>query len=539
MHPLLFTLTVYTLFNTPAASASSDIDPITKNANHVFNVIHDSMRQWGSSLHHNGVSFFLATVPTGTQLYHGTSKAMPVRGTEWLAFEPEHAMVFARPRWGPPPGSGPPGGDKDEREEEGQRRYRDELRRPELQAPFDGRFDPPSPSAWDLSNTDNAGYLHTYAAAKDLRLLYIDGMSAAKTDKGTLDSQDVLLFNGTTATSPRRGMTGESERARKACEMAEHDWAGRIDGVLRMEAGFEVILCRFQRDLVPVRIVQVKSGDHDDPVKDSRKGREAGPDRDYKKGKGKGDGGPGLGPGPDSSRWVRAVTARYDGIGGNRVSLNYERFVTAFSHELDLFPPDATLPRLNHLSYAELKPIQKELEGLILTHDASEQSWNWQATTDMIVTRYSDELSYLASGKVATIEAFRDHIELLLSPFLDYSQRNELAEVERCATQFLPVHAPGTVAARAVSTVTSRICSTLLGTSSERDLISAVDKVQALMDELDWTTWKRCRGCEANEICVVPIWPMGTMADYDNPQCKEASYPYDHNGETYWERMPH
>jgi hypothetical protein len=34
----------------------------------------------------------------------------------------------------------------------------------------------------------------TYAAAKDLRLLYLDGMSAAKTSKGTLDSQDAVLF---------------------------------------------------------------------------------------------------------------------------------------------------------------------------------------------------------------------------------------------------------------------------------------------------------------------------------------------------------
>lgn len=69
----------------------------TKNANHIFNTIQDSMRQWGSSLHHNGVSYFLARVPAGTQFYHGTSKDTPVIGTEWLAFEPEHAMVFARP----------------------------------------------------------------------------------------------------------------------------------------------------------------------------------------------------------------------------------------------------------------------------------------------------------------------------------------------------------------------------------------------------------------------------------------------------------
>ena len=88
--------------------------PKVPNANHVFNAIHSSMRQWGSSLNHNGMSFFLATVSAGTQLYHGTSKAEEIEGMEWLAFEPEHALMFARPPPGPPPGDdhGPSMGEK-------------------------------------------------------------------------------------------------------------------------------------------------------------------------------------------------------------------------------------------------------------------------------------------------------------------------------------------------------------------------------------------------------------------------------------------
>lgn len=79
------------------------------HANHIFNAIHNSMRQFGSSLHHNGMSFFIATVPAGTHLYHsGMYDDKAVQGTEWLAFEPEHALIFThnpgpknRPR--PPP----------------------------------------------------------------------------------------------------------------------------------------------------------------------------------------------------------------------------------------------------------------------------------------------------------------------------------------------------------------------------------------------------------------------------------------------------
>lgn len=41
------------------------------------------MRQWGSSLNHNGMSFFMATVPTGTRFYHGTWSSERVMGMEW------------------------------------------------------------------------------------------------------------------------------------------------------------------------------------------------------------------------------------------------------------------------------------------------------------------------------------------------------------------------------------------------------------------------------------------------------------------------
>jgi len=51
------------------------------------------MRQFGSTLQHNGMSFAVATLPEDTELYHGTFFQDRINGTEWLAFEPEHAMV--------------------------------------------------------------------------------------------------------------------------------------------------------------------------------------------------------------------------------------------------------------------------------------------------------------------------------------------------------------------------------------------------------------------------------------------------------------
>ncbi|KAJ6009145.1 hypothetical protein N7522_004161 [Penicillium canescens] len=530
---------LYSLLSLSSGLTPNDNSPPLKNANHIFNAIQDSMRQWGSSLHHNGVSFFLATVPAGTQLYHGTSKSSPVNGTEWLAFEPEHAMVFARPRRGPPPGGPPPGDDQDDQERPEGRHG--ELRRRKPRGP-DGRHT----DAWpDKFGEDDAGYLHTYAAAKDLRLLYVDGMSAAKTSKGTLDSQDILLFNGSVGDRPDGGPPGENERARLACEMAEKEWGARIDGLLRMEAGFEIILCAFERDLTPLHITQVKPQDKDEfgPKGGHEHGGIEGRKQDND-GKRRGPGGPprgGPGHGPNSSRWMRAVTARYHGIGGNRVSLNYDHFVTAFSYDVDLFQDESGLPRLGHLSRSELEAIRRDITALIITHDATEKSEDWQVIADMVVTRYSKDLSYFVSGKINSMEALQAEIERVMSPYIDYSDRNEVVEAQRCATQFLPPHSLDSerLAAHSVYSVAHSICSKLLEAGKETHFGSAVQILRDLVDYLDWTTWKECRGCAPDELCVVPIWPMGTVKDYESPSCKDASNPYDRDGESYWGGMRH
>ncbi|KAJ5922342.1 hypothetical protein N7516_010045 [Penicillium verrucosum] len=526
--PWLIPLCGFLGLSTAFAKAPNNEIPI-KNENHIFNVIQDSMRQWGSSLHHNGVSFFLASIPAGTQLYHGTSEATPVNGTEWLAFEPEHAMDGGH----------------------GELRKREPHDTDEKHhGPTGGR----PPMAFD---ENEAGYLHTYAAAKDLRLLYLDGMSAAKTSKGTLDSQDAILFNGALDDSPSRGNGQENERARLACEMAENEWEGRIDGVLRMEAGFEIILCDFGRDLTPVRITQVKQNSEKQrgPSGNRKHGdgggshKEDGDKHHGSPGPGKeddgkrhGPGGPGgPGGGPDSSRWMRAITARYNGIGGNRVSLNFNHFVTAFSHNVDLFRDNPTLPRLASLSPRSRAFLRSEVTSLILTQNAADVSEDWQAITDMIVTRYSKELSYFISGSIESIERLQSEVERVLSPFIDYSERDDVAESERCATQFLPLGALGSggLAVQAVHGVAYKICSSLIEAGKENDLEAAVRVVRDLVGYLDWATWKECSGCAANEICVVPIWPMGTIQDYESPQCKDASNPYDQGGESYWGGMCH
>ena len=138
-----------------------------------------------------------------------------VTGMEWLAFEIEHAENLARSR-GPPPGKGhtrPP---------------------PTLFHEWSGL------GIDNLKDTapDSHGYLHEYRTIRDLRVLYIDGMAAAKSTMETLDLQDFILRN---LTDPH-DVPGDYQRAKDLCKFGA-DW--NIEGFIRMEPGFELILCNF------------------------------------------------------------------------------------------------------------------------------------------------------------------------------------------------------------------------------------------------------------------------------------------------------
>ncbi|KAL4960646.1 uncharacterized protein BDV14DRAFT_139376 [Aspergillus stella-maris] len=458
------------------------------NANHIFNSIHSSMRQWGSSLNHNGMSFYLATVPEGTQLYHGDAKSDPIQGPEWLAFEAEHALVFAHPR--PPHPHGPPGG------KDGKKRGPPPPKKREQQQQ---QILGPMPQ-------QKSGYLHTFAAAKDLRLLYVDGMSAGKTDNGTMDTQDYLLFRNKMGDGG--GMMGENKRAELFCEMVKDKWEGTLDGVLRMEAGFEIILCDFST----LDVLQVAR------VKPAAEGK---PGDGFKM--------------PGEQKWLPAVASRYWNIGGDRVILDYEQFVTAYTYGLDLFPNgEKTQPRLRHLSTTELAPILVDLDSLILGRKAKEPLTDWQTIADMVVERYGARLRFLASGQASSLEHLQEEIEDIVTPFIDYDRRNRSLEVDRCSRQFVKRSTPVTsVAADAVLSVSRSVCATLLDALSHTEYDTIVAQIQGLMDYLGWTTWKYCNGCGDHEICMIPMWPMGTVDDYEHPRCRDYS-KLNGDGPRYW-----
>jgi hypothetical protein len=442
-----------------------------QNANHIFNAIQSCLRHYESALNPYGMAFHLASVPKGTRFYHGTGKADPIVGVEWLAFKPQHSLGFAhRSGW------------------------RREKRSLDEQEPLNSLAD----SHADADVNDDAdddiphGYLHTYAAARDLRLLYIDGMSAGP--GGSAESQDRILFNDTIhspAPGPRPPVGGppaEKERAFQTCRMVEEVWGERIDGVVRTEGDFEIILCRFERDLEVVGITQTRA--QDGPGFGGPRGGK-GKGRPGKGGKGRGGPGGGL-RGPVRGDCC-SIAAKYDQLLGHKVHLDFDHFVSAFSYGLDLFPAGSDWPVLDHIPTELLEPIRRDINDMVNSLEPAVGSFDWQAVADMIVFRYSDELQTLAAGNFSSAEALHERLEGLLEPFIDYRHFGAKGEIiHLCENEFIPGSAPvQSVGGRVVSSISRSICSTLAsGLLDEKDLDETVASFKQLVEFLDWTTWK-------------------------------------------------
>ena len=530
---MLSTLTLSACLLALPAITTADPSPDVAlgNANYIFNSVHHAMRQWGSSLDHNGMSVFLATVPASTEFYHGTSSPRAINGTQWLAFEPEHALNFARcgrgrpGKGGPPP---PPGGPYGEHPPPDHAAFRnqqtplitsdrglglDDRRRkregsdPKDYAPYHARS--------QLDEEPCAGYLHTYRTLRELRLLYVDGQSAAKSDKGTLDVQDLILRTpGSHEQPPNQkpgrgpgGPPGDSLRALELCNSVENEWEGKIDGVLRMEAGFEVILCSFEDNLDVVSVKQQKKLQ---------------------------GGGPGSRDSGDQLSYYQAVAARFDGIGGNRVNVDYDSLVSVYAYANGTYWNGAGLPRVVNDS-AITESIREDVRTMLTgtTSTTTPEAVDWQAVTDMIVGRYASRIASLADSNISSLPALQAGVDRALRPFIDYGDRNASSEIARCAEQFLSPAAVScnSTAAIAVKATHRGICQSLSNAAAAQTLDEGLNLVTELKDWLGWTTWKRCTGCHVDEVCMIPIWPWGRKQDREQPRCSDMTD--DQHGD-YW-----
>lgn len=338
----------------------------------------------------------------------------------------------------------------------------------------------------------------------------------------------MLLLNLTETDGP---MGGENERAIGMCNLASTLWKGKIDGILRMEGGFEIILCNFEQHLERTGVVAVKGRD-----------------------------GPGHPGGPGNWQYIRAIASRYHSIGGERVTIDYEDFVSVFAYSDldDLFVNDVqsdyAMPRLQNVKEADRLHIKDEVTDMILRKDwdGESKSRNWQAVADMVVQRFSEPLHYLRTDETIREDkaALAEYLTMLLRPFIDESDRNATLETQRCVSQLVselptPPLPAVSLAHRTLHAVTHQICNTLLtslsiassstphSSSATSTYVShAVEIVDELFEYLQWTIWKDCGTCGDNEICFIPVWPTGSHEDHAHPKCKNEQAASGSSG--YW-----
>ncbi|CAB4254278.1 similar to Saccharomyces cerevisiae YOR389W Putative protein of unknown function [Maudiozyma barnettii] len=211
------------------------------NSTTLFNAVYAALRQASSDIHPIGLSYFPAMIPKGTLMYHAGGKDIPT-GLEWLAMDHEFSYNFAMhgQRYGRNASNfnhhGPPGiGKKKD----------------------DASSEPPEPPKefkWDRK------HFLTFRATRDLnKMIYLDGASAAKSETGEMDTQkllsDVIAYKMENGDGKNDNDDDQDNSdSGKKFVMAERLYAERIckwgmpfglDGFIRVEVGFEVVLCDF------------------------------------------------------------------------------------------------------------------------------------------------------------------------------------------------------------------------------------------------------------------------------------------------------
>jgi hypothetical protein len=215
-------------------------------------------------------------------------------------------------------------------------------------------------------------------------------------------------------------MGGEYKRAEGLCNLSSALWEGKIDGILRMEGGFEINLCEFEKHLQRTDGIVVSAEDR--------------------------RGGPGGGVG--NWQYLKALTSRYHRIGGDRVTLDLEDFVSVFAYPdiegvfINDVQSNYTMPRLQNVKEADRLRVQDDVTAMVLRKDWNEEreSRNWQAVADMVVQRYSKALHYLHTDKDIREDkdALATCLTTLLRPFIDTTARNATLKTQRCVPQLIP-----------------------------------------------------------------------------------------------------
>ncbi|KZO96760.1 hypothetical protein CALVIDRAFT_563415 [Calocera viscosa TUFC12733] len=327
------------------ALASATLGQLLDHRAHLFNSVSSALRQWGNTLNPNGASFAPGVIRAGTSMYHARIWALEPATPEWLAFDAEMSFGI-----------------------------------------FGNRFRFPG------SNSTGDTWMRTYSSKRDIKVGYFDGMSAMIANTGTFDFVDLIGFglNGTPV-GDFRGLWDEYARAEKLCNWTK-EFDVDLDGFVRMNAGFELIVCDWSPWELVANINVTRT--HQDTTE-------------------------------PWYEWARSA-AWHNFVTDARVELDWSGFVSAHGRDVILDPKSSAKERrmvnMANETRAKIRDEVLEISGRPLF---AKRGINWQTLADTVTTRYAPRLLQIqsilssASPNETDIAAAASLVHIALVPYYD------------------------------------------------------------------------------------------------------------------------
>ncbi|KAG6329374.1 hypothetical protein ID866_9714 [Astraeus odoratus] len=385
-------------------------------------------------------------------------------------------------------------------------------------------------------NKGNECWHVTLMTIRPLNILYFDGSSAAKVASGTMDTQDLIVWN-----EIRFGwMSEEWQRIADLCAWGEKYG---LDGFVRMEMDFEIMLCSFTSG---VKVVSFSNLADATPVR------------------------------LDTWRMFEAMNAgswhnHYPGE--TRIQLDLTRLVSFYDTTLapSLVPLRFAKERWDHrllnISKEDIARVNARLDEVLTTpSDYPTSGIDWLALIRVIVDRYAQRLELtqhlLNSTESADPTSLLQYanktqlqLRIMLTPYIlsgvmpsSPDTKGNGVDVldwavpvfKLCATAHTdmllddhPMTNSEELLFTAIQETTRQICrittrmwaagvlagldeflnpSALEPEAEEiRDLTKTWRRdLDWLMQWLDWNVWVKCRpACGPEEMCYLTTWPIG------------------------------
>lgn len=501
-----------------------------ENATAVFNEVNNAARQKNADLNPIGVSFIPAYLPVGTHLYHSTRNGGKIPDSfEWTAMDYEFSYNFAhfnrgKPRSGRP---GPPPG--------GHRGRKHHGNGPGGKSPF-GKGPHGGPRPPFGSGNSN---LLTFEVTRPLdKLFYLGGASAAKSETGEMDTQYIL------SQAESYDVFDERWAAEQICSWGKKN--GGIDGYIRLEIGFEVVICDFYEKLQLISNVTLSNVTEllEFPPEKFDKRSLKSPDEDELNRKRSSiiDGFQAM------SGYEQYESGERVYSGDDRILLDFSKLVTPLNRTY--INPDPYKRRIYNISTDVKGQLLTELDTVLSTPNDPYSSTNWQVVTTNIEKKFGPILANLNTSFALynvhkTLGVLGANITTYTFNFyrryVNYPEHNLSAEARKMAIwdyihPYLPLKSRSdllilsSLAKVQESLVDAMIESFELGrdlmsvytipnmpkekrNALEKQALSLQTKIKSLLDTLNWPLFYRCRqNCKIGEMCFIPTWgpsPLG------------------------------